>query len=115
MIDSLPTKAEAARIAGKSTDQLSGYVKGKNEPAFTPLANLAAATGYSLDWLATGEGPKRRKSASEPIPFDADRMRLASKIAAVLERDGSLPPGYDQYSYATALYEVMMTLPPADK
>jgi transcriptional regulator with XRE-family HTH domain len=51
-----PTRRAAAEASGKSTDMLSGYESGRNEPTFGALARLAAGVGVSLDWLASGEG-----------------------------------------------------------
>lgn len=56
-------REEAAKAAGVSKATLQRWVHGTADPSFEGLARLAAETGYSLDWLATGEGPERRGGA----------------------------------------------------
>ncbi|WP_147274896.1 XRE family transcriptional regulator [Ferruginivarius sediminum] len=62
------TRAEAARIAGRSTDQLQLYVRGRTEPGLEVMARLCRGPGISLDWLATGKGSMKisERSASNP-------------------------------------------------
>jgi transcriptional regulator with XRE-family HTH domain len=62
----LGTREYAASIAEVSVDQLVAYIKGRNKPAFLPLARLAQSAGVSLDWLATGEGPKYPQARGSP-------------------------------------------------
>lgn len=98
---------------GISTATIANYAGGRSEPKPSFLKAVSEHTGVSIHWLVTGKGPKYTGSDASRMPFDPARMRLASKIAAALANDGSLPEGYDQHSYATALYEVLTTFPPA--
>jgi phage repressor protein C with HTH and peptisase S24 domain len=59
VLNHYPNRAEAARIAGRSKDQLQLYVKGRTEPTLEVMARLCHRVGISLDWLATGEGDMR--------------------------------------------------------
>lgn len=51
-------REEAAKAAGVSKSAFQAWVLGKADPSFEGLSRLAKATGYLLDWIATGEGPK---------------------------------------------------------
>lgn len=44
---------------GVSTDQLARYMRGENEPAVSKLAALSRASGFALEWLASGNGPQK--------------------------------------------------------
>ncbi len=39
---------------------IPAYVSGTTKPSFEVIFRLASLANYSMDWLATGEGPKRR-------------------------------------------------------
>jgi transcriptional regulator with XRE-family HTH domain len=62
---SVGTQAEAARRAEVSLRQMQKYLSGKSKPSLDALARLSASTGFSLEWLRSGEGPERY---SEPLP-----------------------------------------------
>lgn len=51
----------AAKHAGLAPSHLERLLASETGGAlgFLPLVRLAIATGHSLDWLATGHGPKR--------------------------------------------------------
>lgn len=114
MVDELPNRAAAAKAAGKSRDQLYAYINGTSEPSFLALAALAEETGFSLDWLATGRGEKLRQERAKPLPYDEKRMRICMKIAKALADSDALEEGYTEERFATALYGLMMRLPPAN-
>jgi transcriptional regulator with XRE-family HTH domain len=57
LIDRFPSRQAAARIAGKSDDQIIAYAKGRASPTFETVLRLARSQGISLDWLAGGDGP----------------------------------------------------------
>jgi len=48
------SRAKAAQIAGISDDMLYRYMREESPPRFDVIAALAHASGYSLDWMATG-------------------------------------------------------------
>jgi hypothetical protein len=64
LIDLFSSRTEAARVAAKNPDMITGYIRGRNKPPFDVLARLALAQGVSLDWVATGVG-EMRPGASE--------------------------------------------------
>ena len=58
-----------AESMGASPSALRKWLKGQAEPRRDTLVALARAAGVSVEWLATGRGPKRpRWEAAEPPP-----------------------------------------------
>jgi len=57
--------AQKAKVAASSLSRCS---KGA-EPALSTALAICSATGVSLDWLATGDGPSSRSSDQYLIPF----------------------------------------------
>lgn len=55
----LGDRKSAALTAGISSDSLQRYIRGEVQPPFEALAKLCLATGYSIDWLATGLGQEK--------------------------------------------------------
>ncbi|MDQ2069424.1 XRE family transcriptional regulator [Natronospira bacteriovora] len=60
-----------AQAAGVSTDALSRYLRGDNQPPVGAMARLAIACNVSLDWLATGRGSCDHEDFRIP-PLDTD-------------------------------------------
>jgi|GEM_PF-5044062 len=58
-----PSRTEAARTAGISTEQLRRYIAGA-APRLEPIARLCQAVGWSLDYIWTGH--VRQASAMDP-------------------------------------------------
>ena len=64
------TKSQLARALGLSRASVSAWETGavknlKNEHLF----KLSKITGFSARWLATGQGPKERESASSTVAY----------------------------------------------
>ena len=59
VMDQYHRRNQAAHAAKITTDQLSRYLRGASEPNFMALARLCKGVGYSLNWLAFGQGPKQ--------------------------------------------------------
>lgn len=68
LLDLFDTRVEAGEIASVSPEHLPAYLAGRAQPRFEAIARLAAAKNVSLDWLATGNGP-RFLSEAEPDGF----------------------------------------------
>lgn len=51
------TKEKFARLAGVSAVMIGKYEAGRSEPGRDRLIAISRATGVSVAWLATGEGP----------------------------------------------------------
>jgi len=73
VLDRLGTRREAAEIAGVSLDAVIRYLRGENQPSFHVISRLCEASGISMRWLASGEGPMeihalRESSSGRGIP-----------------------------------------------
>jgi hypothetical protein len=66
LLDLFDTRKSAARVAGKSVDQLQAYLKGRSAVPLHPIARLCAAKGVSLDWLVAGSGASERAQDTHP-------------------------------------------------
>jgi phage repressor protein C with HTH and peptisase S24 domain len=60
VLDLVGSRKNAAALVGVTYETLGNYVSGAAKPSFRVIARLAGLSGVSLDWLATGEEPKRR-------------------------------------------------------
>jgi len=60
--------------SGKSIRTLDRYVSGEVEPPLSVITGLSRRSGYSLRWLATGEGPE--KGAIEPAPTGEETIAI---------------------------------------
>lgn len=65
--DLYENRKSAADTAHISTDQLSRYIRGENQPGLLAMAALAKPFGISLDWLATGDGDKSGKGVNTDL------------------------------------------------
>ena len=59
LIDLAGGPAELARKSGLSRRVIDKYKSGESDPSRSRLVALATATGVSLGWLATGNGPMK--------------------------------------------------------
>lgn len=69
----------AASVADVSVDMLAKYIAGTSRPRFDAMVKLASAAGVSLDWLATGEGPKMRQAAQTPDSGGVEGARAPAR------------------------------------
>lgn len=117
-------REEAARAAGVSKTTLLRWVHGGADASFEGLARLADKTGYSLDWLATGQEPKRRGEApaappaAAPVPAGAlDRELLAGVVREVdawLEATRQRIPPEKKGEVLLYIYDMMLRMRAAD-
>lgn len=80
--------ASFGRRCGIPEANLRNYLNGTNKPVYDRLAAIAEVAGVTLDWLATGRGPKRRTDAQVPITPDISASPYArrwEKIMALVE------------------------------
>lgn len=80
--------ASFARRCGIPEANLRNYLTGTNKPVYDRLAAIAEVAGVTLDWLATGRGPKRRADAQVPVTPDISASPYArrwEKIMALVE------------------------------
>ncbi len=57
----METQAALAKATGIAPETISRYESGSYNPSLTALLMIANATGVRLEWLVTGEGPKKAK------------------------------------------------------
>lgn len=80
--------AAFARRCGFSEGLLRAYLKAEKQPGMARLVRIAEVAGVTLDWLATGRGPKRRAGAQVPVTPDISASPYArrwEKIMALVE------------------------------
>ncbi len=75
-----PNRAKAAAAAGVAKSTFQSWLTGERDPSFIALARLCAATGFSLDWVATGNGPVRRTDGASQAQTDYWRERLTTAL-----------------------------------
>ena len=63
-------------------------------PRFDSLLGISDASGYTIEWLATGEGPKRRSEVRE-LPAGYAIAVQGAEEASALAEDFALVPRYD--------------------
>ncbi len=83
VVNSLPRKKDAARIAGCSQHQLLRYRRGTRIP-FDVIGCLCDESGHSIDWVWSGKGPKYRNQAASPASNEID-FNLITKCMDLLE------------------------------
>ena len=79
VLDLYDSRKSAAQQAGISVDQLPAYVKGVNAPPFRVIARLADGCGVTLDWIATGKGPKYREARQGGVAEEARALNEAER------------------------------------
>lgn len=89
--------AAFARRCGFGESLLRKYLQG-SEPSATNLAKIADAAGVTVDWLATGRGPRTRAEAREAAQNQGDSASLdalagphARRWAKIIEMVESAP------------------------
>lgn len=78
------TRRDAAMAAGLSLSQLSLCALGHCAPSLVPMARLAAASGYTLDWIATGHGPSRHSDKRDRCRLSLDALNTLRELAPVI-------------------------------
>lgn len=90
--DNIDSRSMAAEVAGITTQQLRNLIAGKSAPSLLVIGRLCDETGYSLDWVCTGEGaPRRADSSATPStpPLDPNLFgRILDAIAKAYKEAG---------------------------
>jgi transcriptional regulator with XRE-family HTH domain len=87
--DHYPSRKSAAAAAGISTDQLSRYMRGENQPGLLSMGSLVKPYGFSLDWLASGVGDPKGAN----MDLDLLTLILDTIEQAATEKDIDLKGG----------------------
>jgi transcriptional regulator with XRE-family HTH domain len=86
MVEVVGSNAEAAAVAGISVDQLSRLTAGTSSPSFLAVGRLAERTGFSLNWVMSGRGPRYAASAAKAT--DPELLgRVVDAIARVYREE----------------------------
>lgn len=103
LVQAVGTQAEAARVAGLTTRQLSRMLSGEAAPSLLPIARLAAAAGLSLDWVVGGSRTAER--------IDTELLaRVVDGIARVYREEGVRLSDLDLGRIAGEEYDVIVTV-----
>lgn len=68
--------ASFARRCGFSEGLIRSYLKDDKRPGMDKLVRMADAAGVTVDWLATGRGPRTRAEAREAAQNQGDSASL---------------------------------------
>lgn len=71
---------KASRVAGVTAETLANWRDGNTEPKLFVLQALLEHHGWSIDWLATGEGPERRQELSGASGYGFDQTLMENII-----------------------------------
>lgn len=70
-------KKRLSEMTGISEAQFYRYIKGTSSPTIEPLARLADAAHVTLEWLATGRGPKLKADVGLYEKYDVGALAEA--------------------------------------
>jgi hypothetical protein len=93
VVDAFPSRAEAAKVAEVSLEQIRRISAGDRIPGPLTIARLAVASGYSLDWVWTGIGVPLRARPHWPTFEDAEVGAHLSAAAEAVIKAGAAPAG----------------------
>jgi hypothetical protein len=103
------TLAGFSRRSGVPESNLRAYMKRGVKPGLDHLVAMADAANVSIEWLATGRGPRQRQ-APAGATIDLDRLQRA--VAAVQEGvqgSGTLPDPARYARLVAAAYGMLGT------
>ncbi len=89
VITEIGALADAGRVAGVSDDTLAAWRDGTTRPNLFGIIKLADASGYAVQWIATGEGKERH----EEMLLTDDRHREWVGLPSAKSELLSLPAG----------------------
>ena len=103
-----------ARTSGVSETGLRKYLDGKSTPNLERLISIAKASAVTVQWLATGTGPKHPGDAdpdafSEETPMERYK-RSEAAFKAVLEAVGWDAPVLIREAVRTSMYAHGLTV-----
>lgn len=87
VLDEFDNRSAAAAVADVTPEHLASYIAGRAKPPFELVARVAAARNVSLDWLATGSGPRERDAdvpdghVAVPLAWDTE-SRFDEELAS---------------------------------
>ena len=81
---------------GITESLMRNYVNGHSQPGFDKVGKIAEASGVSIDWIATGEGPMYREQIDQAGDSYGERreaLGLSEEAKALLDLYFDLKPG----------------------
>jgi len=97
--------ASFARRCGFSEGLIRAYLKAQKRPGMERIVRIAEVAGVTLDWLATGLGPRRRADAQPRASIED----LAGQHARRWEKIITLIEGIEDESAHVAAIEELFT------
>lgn len=95
------SRKSAASAAGISTDQLTRYMRGENQPGLLVMAALARPHGISLDWLAHGKNEPRGRN------LDTELLELVlHTVEEALQKNGLVLTADKKSKLVSLLYSL---------
>ena len=80
------SKAQFAAKCALAPSVLENYLSARSLPGLEILLKICEAAGVSIEWMATGEGPRTPPHYGVPRSFEpVQDKRLASLIAWIVE------------------------------
>lgn len=74
LVNKVGSGEKLAKLAGTSGRSIGKYLSGDSLPGLEALVSIASAAGYSVEWLATGNGPALASDKlASPSPVDPDK------------------------------------------
>jgi transcriptional regulator with XRE-family HTH domain len=83
LVDAAGGQNALARISGVTQASISRYLKGV-DPSREALVKLAESSGFSVEWLATGDGPKKRLPRMLTRPDSSPEIETAEGLWVAL-------------------------------
>ena len=109
------TRKEAAQAAGIAQSTFQNWATGKAVPNFQGMANLARASGVSLDWLAFGTGQAPDGSmAPSAAQCEADSALMSEiyvKIHTLVQDHGQRLSPEQHIAFTCDVYNKVMAKP----
>ncbi|APY14758.1 MULTISPECIES: helix-turn-helix domain-containing protein [unclassified Brucella] len=103
-----------AKVIGMPRRTLGDQISGKYEVKLNFIVEVARTTGFSVTWLATGEGEMFTDPSKAPAPSRVVNSKLLHKLARlareVHKEIGSKPHGDSVTEDAADLYNDLLSL-----
>lgn len=109
--DLLGERQQAAAVVGVTPKHLRRVIQGESIPGVDILARLADATGYSIDWIMTGRGPRKRGGAQSGT--DPELLgRLVDALRQAYADEGVALPDVELGRMAAVEHDAIVTATP---
>lgn len=111
--DAVGSRKRAAQLAGVSDDMLYRYMREETPPRFEAVACLARAAGYSLEWMATDQGPSHAVREA-PADYESEHTALArerlGQVESLIATQPELPVPTERFARDETLQSALADL-----